>query len=73
MFATAQGSFRSHPARSFGSEIRTLADLLESWRSRREFRAELSRLLAVGSYMADDIGLTEAQARAEAAKPFWQA
>jgi uncharacterized protein YjiS (DUF1127 family) len=73
MYATATRPFHSRASRPIGSGIRALAGLLESWRRRREFRGELSRLLAVGSYMAEDIGLTRAQARAEAAKPFWRA
>lgn len=73
MHATAQRPLHTRAARSFGSDIRALGDLLESWRSRRAFREELRRLLAVGSYMAEDIGLTEEEARRESAKPFWQA
>ncbi len=39
---------------------------------RHRYRQELRRLLRVGPYMIDDIGLTHAQALYEAEKPFWQ-
>ena len=39
---------------------------------RHRYRQELRRLLRVGPYMIDDIGLTHAQALHEAEKPFWQ-
>ena len=43
------------------------------WRRRRRYRAELTRLLHVGRYMVDDIGLPAKDAVAEARKPFWRA
>ena len=52
------------------------AQLLEIpglWRRRRRFRAELTRLMLVGPYMVDDIGLPATYAVAEARKPFWRA
>ena len=39
---------------------------------RRRYRAELRRLLRVGSHMIDDIGLDLKEAVAESRKPFWQ-
>ena len=72
MFATTQRPLRSRPAWPFSGDKLALVDLLESWRSRKDYREELRRLLAVGAYMVDDIGLTEEEARAEATKPFWQ-
>ena len=44
-----------------------------AWRARRRFRTDLARLLRVAPHMIEDIGLTLAQARREAAKPFWRA
>lgn len=41
------------------------------WRRRRRYRADLKRLLRVGPYMVDDIGLTMKEAQREIAKPFW--
>ena len=42
------------------------------WGARRRYRAELRRLLRVGVHLIADIGLPLAEARAEAAKPFWR-
>ena len=42
------------------------------WRRRHQFRADLKRLLKVGSYMIDDIGLTHEEALRESEKPFWK-
>ena len=42
------------------------------WRARRHYRAELRRLLRDGVPLLADIGLPLAEARAEAAKPFWR-
>ena len=42
------------------------------WRERRRYRKELRRLLRVGEYMLEDIGLNVQEAEREAAKPFWR-
>jgi uncharacterized protein YjiS (DUF1127 family) len=48
-------------------------ELVGAWRSRRRHRADLRRLLRLGTYLIDDIGLRPDEAAAEAAKPFWRA
>jgi len=46
--------------------------LAKTWRMRRYYRREMTRLLRVGGYMISDIGLTLADARAAADRPFWR-
>jgi uncharacterized protein YjiS (DUF1127 family) len=43
------------------------------WRTRRRYRSDLKRLLRVGSYMIEDVGLSVEEAKREIQKPFWQA
>ena len=43
------------------------------WRIRYQARRDLARILASDLYLLGDIGLTEAAAAEEAAKPFWKA
>jgi uncharacterized protein YjiS (DUF1127 family) len=43
------------------------------WQTRRRYRTDLNRLLRVGTYMVEDVGLTLAEVRREIEKPFWQA
>jgi uncharacterized protein YjiS (DUF1127 family) len=46
--------------------------LFRVWRERWHYRRALARLLIVGSYMIDDIGLTVDQAMAEMDQLFWR-
>lgn len=46
--------------------------VLSVWRVRRWYRAELRRLLDVGPYLIDDIGLGHREAVEESGKPFWR-
>ena len=43
------------------------------WQIRRCYRKDLERLLRVGPYMIEDVGLTIEEAKREIKKPFWQA
>ena len=43
------------------------------WQLRRRYRADLRRLLTLGPYLIDAIGLGLGKAIAEASKPFWRA
>lgn len=52
--------------------ISNIKPLIAEWGRRRWFRAELRRLLKVGPYMIDDIGLTYEEALDECEKPFWK-
>jgi uncharacterized protein YjiS (DUF1127 family) len=52
--------------------VRKITPLVAELRRRHEFRADLKRLLKVGSYMIDDIGLTHKEALRESEKPFWK-
>jgi uncharacterized protein YjiS (DUF1127 family) len=47
--------------------------VLAEWQRRRLYRRDLRRLLCVGAYMIDDIGLTLGDAQRESVKSFWQA
>jgi uncharacterized protein YjiS (DUF1127 family) len=42
------------------------------WRQRSRYRRELARLRRSGPHLIDDIGLSQAEAEREAAKPFWR-
>lgn len=50
-----------------------LAALPKVWRIRHHARRDLARMLASDPYLLGDIGLTEAAAAKESAKPFWKA
>ena len=50
-----------------GGARRPLPPLARWWRIRRERR----QLLALSDHMLRDVGLTPADARREAARPFW--
>jgi uncharacterized protein YjiS (DUF1127 family) len=52
--------------------IAGVSDILAKWKHRRRYRADLARLLCVGCYMIDDIGLTLDEARREIKKPLWR-
>ncbi len=64
--ATVEGRIDFYPW------VKKIASLAGAWRCRRQYRADLRRLLAAAPHMIDDIGLTPAQARWESAKPFWR-
>jgi uncharacterized protein YjiS (DUF1127 family) len=52
--------------------MRKIAPLIAEWRQRYRYRADLKRLLKVGPYMIDDIGLAYEEAKRESAKAFWK-
>jgi uncharacterized protein YjiS (DUF1127 family) len=47
--------------------------LLAAWLRRHRYRRELARLLRTSPHLLADIGLSQAEAEREAAKPFWHA
>jgi len=53
--------------------LRKSAPMTAEWRRRHRYRADLKRLLKVGHYMIDDIGLAYEEALRESGKPFWKA
>ena len=52
-----------------GNPAAGLTGLPALWKRRYETRRDLARM---DRHLLSDIGLTEAQARTEAAKPFWR-
>ena len=66
---SSSSSQNSRPARRASG----LAGPWVEWRRRWRYRNDLKRLLLVGSYMIEDIGLTLEEAREEIAKPSWLA
>lgn len=46
---------------------------LALWRARLAYRRQLARLGRAGPHLLRDIGLDEAEARAQVGKPFWRA
>ncbi len=53
--------------------IRSLFPRFSTWRQRIAWRRALRRMLATTPHLVADIGLTEADARDEIARPFWKA
>jgi uncharacterized protein YjiS (DUF1127 family) len=53
-------------------DVRKIKPLLAKLRRRHRFRTDLKRLLKVGSYMIQDIGLSHAEALRESEKPIWK-
>lgn len=47
--------------------------LIATYRARRLFRQDLERVLTDNPHLISDMGLMDWQAKAEIAKPFWQA
>lgn len=54
-------------------QLRKIAPMTAEWRRRHRYRADLKRLLKVGHYMIDDIGLAYEETLRESEKPFWKA
>jgi uncharacterized protein YjiS (DUF1127 family) len=54
---------------SFGNPLGSLYGTLVAWQQRYELRQQL---LAMDDRLLEDIGFTRADARREAAKPFWR-
>ena len=61
------------PTRTPRQGIAGFRAVWDVWQTRRRFRKDLARLLRVGTYMIEDVGLTLAEANREIEKPFWQA
>ena len=60
------------PARIPRPQIADFNLMWAEWQIRRRYRKDLERLLRVGTYMIEDVGLTLAEAKREIEKPFWQ-
>jgi uncharacterized protein YjiS (DUF1127 family) len=52
--------------------VRKITPMMAEWRRRRQYRADLRRLLKVGPYMLADIGVGQEDALRESATPFWR-
>ncbi len=61
------------PARTSLPHIAGLRAIWAEWQIRRRYRKDLERLLLVGPYMIEDVGLTLEEAHREIEKPLWQA
>ncbi len=61
------------PARIALPHIASFRVIWAEWQIRRRYRKDLERLLRVGPYMIEDVGLTLEEAHREIEKPFWQA
>ena len=53
--------------------FRKIAPMTAEWRLRHRYRTDLKRLLKIGHYMIDDIGLAYEESLRESGKPFWKA
>jgi uncharacterized protein YjiS (DUF1127 family) len=62
----------SHRERSLPDGPLTAGTITEIWRKRTRYRRHLARLMATGSGLVEDIGLTLEQAEQEIKKPFWR-
>jgi len=56
-------------AGSAGHPVNSLLAAMVAWQQRYDLR---QHLLEMDAHLLDDIGLSRAQARQEAAKPFWK-
>ena len=61
------------PVRTPLPHIAGLRAIWAEWQIRRRYRKDLERLLLVGPYMIEDVGLTLEEAHREIEKPLWQA
>ena len=61
------------PARTPLLHIAGLRVIWAEWQIRRRYRKDLERLLRVGPYMIEDVGLTLEEVNREIEKPLWQA
>ena len=62
----------SRPGRASLLRVASLRVILREWQFRRRYRGHLKRLLRVGTYVIEDIGLTAEEAAREIEKPFWR-
>ncbi len=67
--STLTFSYHRHRDHSLQGHGRRLPALLRTWYQRAHQRRQLAQL---DDRALDDIGVSRAQAEAEAAKPFWQ-
>ena len=70
-------AYRGIPAASMGRIlafylVNKFEPAIAEWGRRRQFRADLKRLLKVGPHMIADIGLTYQEALDECGRPFWR-
>ena len=61
------------PARTPLPYTAGLRAIWAEWQIRRRYRKDLERLLRVGPYMIEDVGLTLEEVNREIEKPLWQA
>ncbi len=61
------------PARTPLLHIASLRVIWAEWQIRRRYKKDLERLLRVGHYMIEDVGLTLEEVNREIEKPLWQA
>jgi len=55
-----------------GASLRWILTLLRHWRERMRSRRQLRDLCELNDHILQDIGLTKAELRCKAKKPFWQ-
>ena len=70
-FASAEHRPAMRPRQQGGLAV--LRSLIETYRARRRFRADLERMSNDNPHLIADIGLTNWQANTEIAKRFWEA
>jgi uncharacterized protein YjiS (DUF1127 family) len=61
------------PSRIPLPHVAGLGVIWAEWQIRRRYRKDLKRLLRVGPYMIEDVGLTLEEVKREIEKPLWQA
>lgn len=70
-FTAAEHHSAMTPRRQGGLAV--LRSLIETYRARRRFRADLERMSKDNPHLIADIGLTNWQANVEIVKRFWEA
>ena len=61
-----------HPSAIRKTRPRNWLDMVRRWRERSRQRAALGELAELNDHLLNDIGISQDDARREAAKPFWR-
>jgi len=64
-----QTLYGSVPGLRIGNPVKRLVATMATWQQRYELRRHL---LELDQHLLEDMGMSRAKARQEAAKPFWQ-
>jgi len=61
-----------HSATDFEKITKEIAHMLDAWRSRFQYRSDLTRLLEISPHLITDIGFEPDKVREDIAQPLWK-